>query len=137
MINEIKRSITDQISRLKGQFNKAILDLRLTVEDLQKKKKFYKTSKKMENLEKIQSSLSEQVDKNERFLQKSNLRIEVLKTTECRHLSDIGRLISRATNEPRQMSYIFQQISVAIIRGNAQAITASSRRYAQELVERH
>ena len=33
--------------------------------------------------------------------------------------------------------YIFQQISVAIIRGNALAITASSRKYVQELVERH
>ena len=49
----------------------------------------------------------------------------------------IGRRISRATNDPRRMSYIFQQISVAIIRGNALAMTASSRRYAQELVERH
>ena len=52
-------------------------------------------------------------------------------------LTDIGRRISRATNDPRQMSYIFQQMSVAIIRGNALAITASPRRYAQEMVERH
>ena len=50
---------------------------------------------------------------------------------------DIDRHIPRATNDPHQMSYIFQQISVAIIRGNALAITASSRKYAQELVERH
>ena len=41
------------------------------------------------------------------------------------------------TNDPLQMSYIFQQISVAIIRGNTLAVTASSRRYAQEFVERH
>ena len=49
----------------------------------------------------------------------------------------IGRFISRATNDPRQMSCIFQQISVAIIRDNALAIAASARKYAQELVERH
>ena len=55
----------------------------------------------------------------------------------CTLLTDIGRHISWATNDPRLMSYIFQQISVAIIRGNALAITASSRRYAQELVESH
>ena len=53
----------------------------------------------------------------------------------CSLLSDIDRRISRATNDPRQVSYIFQQISVAIIRGNALAITASSRKYVQELVE--
>ena len=52
-------------------------------------------------------------------------------------LTDIGRHKSRATNHLCQMSYIFQQISVAIIRGNALAITASSRRYAQGLVKRH
>ena len=45
------------------------------------------------------------------------------------HLTDIGRRISRATDDPRQMSCIFQQISVAIIRGNALAMTVSSRRY--------
>ena len=51
-------------------------------------------------------------------------------------LADIGFRISRATNDPRQMSCIFQQTLVAIIRGNALAMTASSRRYAQELAER-
>ena len=55
----------------------------------------------------------------------------------CSLLTDIGRRISRTFNYPRQMSYIFQQISVVIIRGNALVITASSRKYAQELVERH
>ena len=33
----------------------------------------------------------------------------------CSLVADIGRCISRATNDPRQMSYIFQQISVALI----------------------
>ena len=58
-------------------------------------------------------------------------------STGCSLLTYVGRRISRATNDPRQMSYIFQQVSVAIIQGNALAITASSRKYAQELVERH
>ena len=61
----------------------------------------------------------------------------IIGSAGCSPLTEIGRRISRATNDPRQMSYISQQISVAIIRGNALAITASSRRYAQELVERH
>ena len=61
----------------------------------------------------------------------------IIGSAGCSHLTDIGRRISRATNDPRQVSYIFQQISVAIIRGNALAITASSRKYVQELVERH
>ena len=61
----------------------------------------------------------------------------IIGSAGCSLLTDIGRRISRATNDPRQMSYIFQQISVAIIRGNALAITASSRKYVQELVERH
>ena len=61
----------------------------------------------------------------------------IIDSTGCSLLADIGRRISRATNDPRQMSYIFPQISVAIIRGNALAITASSRKYAKELVERH
>ena len=61
----------------------------------------------------------------------------IIGSAGCSLLIDIGRRISRATNDPCQMSYIFQQISVAIIRGNALAITASSRKYVQELVERH
>ena len=61
----------------------------------------------------------------------------IIGSAGCSLLTDIGRRISRATNDPHQMSYIFQQISVAIIRGNALAITASSRKYVQELVERH
>ena len=61
----------------------------------------------------------------------------IIGSAGCSLLTDIGRRISRATNDPRQMSYIFQQISVAIIGGNALAITASSRKYVQELVERH
>ena len=61
----------------------------------------------------------------------------IIGSAGCSLLSDIGRRILRATNEPSQMSYILQQISVAIIRGNTLAMTASSRKYAQELVERH
>ena len=61
----------------------------------------------------------------------------IIGSAGCSLLTDIGRRISRATNDPRQVSYIFQQISVAIIRNNALAITASSRKYVQELVERH
>ena len=61
----------------------------------------------------------------------------IIGSASCSLLSDVGRRISRATNDPRQMSCIFQHISVAIIRGNALAMTASSRRYAQELFERH
>ena len=61
----------------------------------------------------------------------------IIGSAGCSLLTDIGRGISKATNNPRQMSYIFQQISVAIIRGNDLAITASTRKYAQELVERH
>ena len=61
----------------------------------------------------------------------------IIGSAGCSLLTYIGRRISRATNDPRQMSCIFQQISVAIIRGSALAMTASSRRYAQELVESH
>ena len=61
----------------------------------------------------------------------------IIGSAGCSLLTDIGRCISRATNYSRQMSYILQQISVTIIRGNALAMTTSSRRYAQELVERH
>ena len=43
----------------------------------------------------------------------------IIGSAGCSLLTDIGRRISRATNDPRQMSYIFQQISDAIIRGNA------------------
>ena len=61
----------------------------------------------------------------------------IIGSAGCSILTDIGRRITRATNDPRQMSYIFQQISVAIIRGNVLAIKASSRKYAQELAKRH
>ena len=61
----------------------------------------------------------------------------VVGSAGCSLFTDIDRRIPRVTNDPRQMSCIFQQISVAIIRGNALAMTASSRRYALELVERH
>ena len=61
----------------------------------------------------------------------------IIGSAGCSLLTDIYRRISRATNDPRQMSYIFQQTSVAIIRGNALAMTSPSRKYAQELVERH
>ena len=60
----------------------------------------------------------------------------IIGSAGCSLLTDIGRRITRATNDLRKMSYIFQQISVAIIRGNAQAMTASSRKYGQELVQR-
>ena len=59
----------------------------------------------------------------------------IIGSAGCSLLTDIDRRISRATNFLRQMFYIFQQISVAIILGNALAITASSWRYAQELVD--
>ena len=39
----------------------------------------------------------------------------IIGSAGCSLLTDIGRRISRATNDLRQMSYIFQQISVAII----------------------
>ena len=52
---------------------------------------------------------------------------EIIGSAGCSLVTDIGRRISRATSDPRQMSYIFQQISVAIVRGNALAITASYR----------
>ena len=61
----------------------------------------------------------------------------IIGSAGCSLLTDIGRRISRVTNDPRQMSYIFQQISFAFIRGNALAMTASPRKYAHELVERH
>ena len=46
----------------------------------------------------------------------------IIGSAGCSLLADVGCRISRATNDPRQVSYIFQQISVAIIRGNALAI---------------
>ena len=49
----------------------------------------------------------------------------------CCLLTDVVRCISWATNNPSQTSYIFQQISVTIIRGNALAITSLLRRYAE------
>ena len=61
----------------------------------------------------------------------------IIGSSGCSLLTYIGRRISRATNDPRQKSYIFQQISVAIIRDNALPMTASSRGYAQELVVTH
>ena len=39
----------------------------------------------------------------------------IIGSAGCSLLTDIGHGISRVTNDPRQMSYIFQQISVAII----------------------
>ena len=44
--------------------------------------------------------------------------------------TDIDRRTSRATNDAHQTSYIYPQISVAIIRGNALAITSSLNRFA-------
>ena len=61
----------------------------------------------------------------------------IIGSAGCSILTDNGHRILRATDDPCQMSYIFQQITVAIIRGNALAMTASSRRYFQELVERY
>ena len=61
----------------------------------------------------------------------------IIGSAGCSLLTDIGHRILRATNDPRQMSYIFQQISVTIIHANALAMTASSRKYTLELVERH
>ena len=43
----------------------------------------------------------------------------IIGSAGCSLLTYIGRHISRATNDPRQMFNIIQQISVAIIRGNA------------------
>ena len=39
----------------------------------------------------------------------------IIASDGCSLLTDIDRRISRATNDPRQMSFIFQQISFAII----------------------
>ena len=39
----------------------------------------------------------------------------IIGSAGCSLLADIGRHILKAINDPRQMSYIFQQISVAII----------------------
>ena len=50
-------------------------------------------------------------------------------TAGCSLLADIGLRTSRATNDPRQTSYVFQQISIVIIRGNALSMTSSLRRY--------
>ena len=48
----------------------------------------------------------------------------------CSLLTEIGRSISRAANDPRQTSCIFQQISVAIIKGIALSMLSSLKRYA-------
>ena len=61
----------------------------------------------------------------------------IIGSAGCSLLSDIGRRIARTTNDPCHMSYFFKLISVDIIWSSALAITASSRRYAQELVVRH
>ena len=71
------------------------------------------------------------------FIQVAVETSRIIGSAGCTLLTCIGRRISRATYNPRKMSYIFQQISVAIIRGNAQAMRPLSRRYVQELVERH
>ena len=39
----------------------------------------------------------------------------IIGSAGCSHITDISHRILRATNAPRQMSYIFQQISVVII----------------------
>ena len=56
----------------------------------------------------------------------------IIGSTGCSILTDVDRRISRSTNDPRHTSYIFQKISVAIIRSNALAMTSSLRRYAQK-----
>ena len=48
-------------------------------------------------------------------------------SARCSLLTDIDRRILSATNDLRQMSYIFKKILVAIIRGNALAMTSSIR----------
>ena len=53
----------------------------------------------------------------------------IIGSVGCSLLTDIGCHILRPTNVPRQTSYIFQHISVAIIRSNALATTSSFRRY--------
>ena len=45
----------------------------------------------------------------------------IIGSAGCSLLTDISRRISRSTNDPRQMSYIFQRIYVAIIRCNVLA----------------
>ena len=52
----------------------------------------------------------------------------IIASAGCSLLTDIGRHISRATNDLHQMSCIFQQISVAIFQGNVLAMTSSLRR---------
>ena len=42
-------------------------------------------------------------------------------------LKDIGRLASRLRKEPRQSEWLFQRISLAIIRGNAHSITSAGK----------
>ena len=39
---------------------------------------------------------------------------------------DIGRRIAVATGEPRSTQFLFQRLSIAIQRGNAASVTASS-----------
>ena len=51
-------------------------------------------------------------------------RSGIIRSAGCSILTDIRCHILMATNDIRKMSYIFQQISVAIIRGNALAMTA-------------
>ena len=57
----------------------------------------------------------------------------IIGSAECSILIDIGCRISRATNDPRQTSYIFQQISVVVVLGIALSMTSSLRKYAQKL----
>ena len=56
---------------------------------------------------------------------------EIIGSGGC-HSPENDRRISWATNDPRHTSNILQQISVAIIRGNALSISSSLRRYAQK-----
>ena len=58
----------------------------------------------------------------------------IIGSAGCSLLTDIGRRILRATNHLRQMSYIFQRISVVIFRCNAQAIVDRSFSFASSSV---
>ena len=49
----------------------------------------------------------------------------IIGAVECSLLTNIGHCISRATSDPRQMCYILEQMSAAIIRANALAIISS------------
>ena len=42
-------------------------------------------------------------------------------------LSDLGRRISTSTGDPRETAWLFQRVSIAVIRGNTMAVLLSSR----------